>query len=99
MKQTSASIRSPKPNERPIVMPLMTAIAILIVSLVMTGAGCSDRERPAPLFETMTDRDADFDFGVLRDKKILLDPGHGGRYRGTQGREGLEECTVNLAVG
>ncbi|MBN2288447.1 MAG: N-acetylmuramoyl-L-alanine amidase, partial [Candidatus Glassbacteria bacterium] len=38
------------------------------------------------------------DFSVLRDKTIVLDPGHGGRYSGAVGQAGLTEKEVNLAV-
>lgn len=34
----------------------------------------------------------------LRGRRILLDPGHGGVFRGVVGRDGLDEATVNLDV-
>jgi N-acetylmuramoyl-L-alanine amidase len=36
------------------------------------------------------------DPSVLAGRRILLDPGHGGRFRGTVGRDSLEESGVNL---
>ncbi len=39
------------------------------------------------------------DARVLRAKRIVLDPGHGGVFPGTQGVNGLTEKEVNLAVG
>jgi len=38
------------------------------------------------------------DFSVLRDKTIVLDPGHGGALSGAVGSGGLTEKEVNLAV-
>jgi N-acetylmuramoyl-L-alanine amidase len=38
------------------------------------------------------------DFSVLREKTMVLDPGHGGRYSGAVGKGGLAEKDVNLAV-
>ena len=38
------------------------------------------------------------DFTVLQGKTIVLDPGHGGRYPGAVGKDGLTEKEVNLAV-
>ncbi len=35
----------------------------------------------------------------VRGRKIVLDPGHGGGYRGATGVEGTAEADVNLAVG
>ncbi|MBK6899208.1 MAG: N-acetylmuramoyl-L-alanine amidase [bacterium] len=36
--------------------------------------------------------------GELSGRRILLDPGHGGVFRGVIGRDGLDEATVNLDV-
>ncbi len=38
------------------------------------------------------------DSSPVRDKTIVLDPGHGGGYRGAVGRRGTAEADVNLAV-
>ena len=38
------------------------------------------------------------DDAPLRGRLVLLDPGHGGAFRGVVGRDGLEEATVNLDV-
>ena len=39
------------------------------------------------------------DAAGLRGKRIVLDPGHGGVFPGTQGVKGLTEKEVNLGVG
>ncbi len=70
----------------------------MLATLLLTVTGCGGDGKDSALFVAMTDRDSDFRLDVLREKKILIDPGHGGRYRGTNGREGLEEASVNLAV-
>ncbi len=41
---------------------------------------------------------AGYDFSVLKEQRIVLDPGHGGRYTGALGPGGLTEKEVNLAV-
>lgn len=38
------------------------------------------------------------DFSSLRHRRIVLDPGHGGFFRGAMGPEGLTEAEVNLGV-
>lgn len=41
---------------------------------------------------------ADLDVTALRDRRILLDPGHGGRWAGSRGVENTREADVNLRV-
>lgn len=38
------------------------------------------------------------DVSTLANRRILIDPGHGGLFRGTVGRDSLEESSVNLGV-
>jgi N-acetylmuramoyl-L-alanine amidase len=38
------------------------------------------------------------DPSILAGRRILIDPGHGGYYRGTVGRDSLDEASVNLGV-
>jgi N-acetylmuramoyl-L-alanine amidase len=38
------------------------------------------------------------DPSILQGRKILIDPGHGGLFRGTVGQDSLEEARVNLGV-
>ncbi len=40
----------------------------------------------------------DLDTAPLTDRRIVLDPGHGGRWAGTRGAGGLTEAEVNLEV-
>lgn len=42
---------------------------------------------------------AKLDTSPLTGKKIVLDPGHGGKYSGTVGEQGVKESDVNLWVG
>jgi N-acetylmuramoyl-L-alanine amidase len=41
----------------------------------------------------------DLDTKPLADRRIVLDPGHGGRWAGTRGAAGTREADVNLRVG
>ncbi len=50
------------------------------------------------LYETMLDRQADFDLTAVEGRTIVIDPGHGGQFAGTTGRDGLKEKDVNLGV-
>ena len=54
--------------------------------------------RPAPGYEALVDSLDRFDASVLQGKRIVLDPGHGGAFRGSLGVHGLTEAAVNLGV-
>lgn len=54
--------------------------------------------RAAPGYESLADSLNALDATVLRGKRIVLDPGHGGFFRGSMGVHGLAEATVNLGV-
>ncbi|HTR96867.1 MAG TPA: N-acetylmuramoyl-L-alanine amidase [Candidatus Acidoferrales bacterium] len=56
------------------------------------------RPRPAPGYAGLRDSLGSADARVLRGKRIVLDPGHGGFFTGSLGVNGLTEAEVNLAV-
>ncbi|MFO7654777.1 MAG: N-acetylmuramoyl-L-alanine amidase [Candidatus Krumholzibacteriia bacterium] len=76
-------------------------------ALLLVFAGCA--RRPAPLPEPGEDVGipgytrlraelGQRDFTPLRGRRIVIDPGHGGRFRGAVGPGGLAEAEVNLGV-
>ncbi len=54
--------------------------------------------RPAPGYERRVDELQAVDSSVLAGRRIALDPGHGGIFRGALGVNGLTEAEVNLGV-
>ncbi len=56
------------------------------------------KPRPKPGYEGLQDSLASVDVSVLRGKKVVLDPGHGGYFTGCIGVGGLTEAEVNLSV-
>ena|GEM_PF-444747 len=93
---------SPVPHPRSascrMTLPL---VAILLLALVMTG--CGGPPRPGapfgvPGFEDLQEDLTGIDTRPLQGRRIVLDPGHGGRFRGAVGPNGLEEADVNLGV-
>jgi len=58
-----------------------------------TGGG-----RPGPGYDGRVDDLAAADSSILAGKRIVLDPGHGGFFRGALGVKGLTEAEVNLGV-
>ena len=54
--------------------------------------------RPAPGYEARRDELNAVDTTWLRGRRIALDPGHGGRFRGSLGLNGLTEADANLGV-
>ena len=86
------------------------ALGLLLAALACGGlAGCGRRAptpppappappRPLPGYEARLDSLDTVDASVLRGRRIALDPGHGGFFRGSIGVRGLTEAAVNLDV-
>ena len=74
---------------------------VLYVSVVLVAVGCAGgrrvtprprRERPGlPRYESL-------DIAQLYGRKIVIDPGHGGKDTGTIGPSGLKEKDLVLSV-
>ncbi|MCI0452372.1 MAG: N-acetylmuramoyl-L-alanine amidase, partial [Candidatus Latescibacteria bacterium] len=58
----------------------------------------SDTEHLDRLYKELADPLPRFDPTLLEGFRILIDPGHGGTFRGTVGQDSLEESKVNLGV-
>lgn len=80
---------------------------LLLTLLTLLIPGCASRPpagAPAPVPVSipgyLADREdlTDLDPAALQGRRILLDPGHGGFFRGAQGPSGLTEAEVNLGV-
>ncbi len=80
-----------------------------IMIALLAGAGCARRPAGPPLpmparpyavpgYERLADSLALVDASGLAGRRIALDPGHGGFFRGALGVNGLTEAEVNLAV-
>lgn len=87
-------------------MPLrhLAASLALIAGLVFLVSGCgSKRSIPrtaddVPGYHKAPPDLVGVDTSPLRDRRILIDPGHGGYFRGAVGDGGLTEAEVNLGV-
>lgn len=62
------------------------------------GRAPSAPSRPKPGYQRRVDDLASVDAGALAGQRIVLDPGHGGFFRGALGVNGLTEAEVNLGV-
>ncbi len=80
---------------------------IILVSLGLLSNGCT--QHPAPTntpaippsiagYLKLQEEFGPHDFSVLAGRHIVLDPGHGGFFRGALGPRGLTEAEVNLGV-
>jgi len=73
----------------------------LAATLALAG-GCAHAPppppRPKPGYESRVDELASVDAAGLAGRRIALDPGHGGVFRGAMGVHGLSEAEVNLGV-
>jgi len=61
-------------------------------------AAASTKPRPRPGYDHRVDALGSVDTTSLRGRRIVLDPGHGGYFRGALGVHGLTEAEVNLGV-
>ncbi len=82
--------------------PLLLGWAVLLLI-----AGCGGPKRPPQTgsqiptiagYEGLQEQLQDRDLTPLRHRRIVLDPGHGGYFRGALGPNGLTEAEVNLGV-
>ena len=71
--------------------PLYAVIIITIIAL----AGCAP-PRYTPAFRVEMKA---LDLSPLQGRRIVIDPGHGGKYAGAVGVRGLRESDINLAAG
>src|SRR5262245_12706022 len=82
-----------------------------LAGLTLAATGCGHRPpaqvlpppappavRPLPGYDGMKDSLAAADLSGLPGRRIVLDPGHGGFFRGALGVHGLTEAEVNLGV-
>ena len=81
------------------------ALAAAILALVASCAGVARPPRlppapprPRPGYEGLADSLDAFDPALYAGRRIALDPGHGGSFRGSMGVHGLTEAEVNLGV-
>ena len=84
-------------HSRPI---LWLALAAALVGLL----SCGKPSRPPtdqaeiPGYLQLREEVGDHDFAPLRARRIVIDPGHGGYFKGAVGDQGLTEAEVNLGV-
>lgn len=73
-----------------------TVIASLIAGMV---AGCAHHiSEWDALYNQLSEEPGTFDQSVLEDRRIVIDPGHGGSFRGAVGVDSLTESDANLGV-
>ena len=77
----------------------IAAVGVMLACAFL-AAGCAAHRppRPAPGYDRLHDALDSVDPSGLRDKRIVLDPGHGGFFPGSLGVRGLTEARVNLGV-
>ncbi|MGH7742955.1 MAG: N-acetylmuramoyl-L-alanine amidase, partial [Candidatus Eiseniibacteriota bacterium] len=83
-------------------MRLRLAAAAALAAAVALLHGCAHAPppttRPHAGYDHRVDELASVDASGLAGKRIALDPGHGGVFRGAIGVHGLSEAEVNLGV-
>lgn len=71
-----------------------------MLAIVIALVACAPKPRPPvpPLYERRTEPMEGFDLASIHGRRIMIDPGHGGVFRGARGVGGLDEADVNLGV-
>jgi N-acetylmuramoyl-L-alanine amidase len=75
--------------------------AALVAAIAVAVAACGGPPKPQGLdrlYSGLSESLPRIDPSVLEGRRILVDPGHGGYFRGTSGRDSLSEASVNLGV-
>jgi N-acetylmuramoyl-L-alanine amidase len=92
--------RAPWPARAPRAIAAAMTLALLAgcAGVAKPPAPPPTPPRPRPGYERMADSLAALDPAVFRGRRIALDPGHGGFFRGSLGVHGLTEAEVNLGV-
>lgn len=75
-------------------------LKIFMVCLVTLPAGCGRPPQPTTdtVYQGLSENLPRLDPGILADRRIVIDPGHGGHFQGTLGQNGLQESRVNMGV-
>lgn len=75
--------------------PQQRMCVLLMVCILVFFIGCEQ----SPFTPPHRIERSGLDLSPLRGRKIVIDPGHGGRYPGALGVRKLQESDINLAVG
>ncbi len=84
---------------------ILSRLMVSLVTIGLLSTGCSRHPAPStgetpgiPGYLELQEEFGPKDFSPLRGRHIVLDPGHGGFFRGALGPNGLTEAEVNLGV-
>ncbi len=81
--------------------PILTMALLMGAFLLASGCGGPAVEPPVteiPGYEALREQFVGLDLLPLQNRRIVLDPGHGGYFKGAVGQAGLTEADVNLGV-
>lgn len=79
----------------------LVRLALALEVIVLVGlVGCARGPEPSfkRFYQGLAEPAESVDVTGLKNTRIVIDPGHGGVFRGARGPGGLEEADVNLAV-
>jgi N-acetylmuramoyl-L-alanine amidase len=69
-----------------------------VILACIIGCAAPPKTRIDRIYTGLSEALPRLDPSILQGRKILIDPGHGGLFRGTVGQDSLEEARVNLGV-
>jgi N-acetylmuramoyl-L-alanine amidase len=79
-------------------MKLKIAWFAISATLLIASCAAPPKQKIDTVYTGLQELLPRFDPAILRSRVIIIDPGHGGFFRGTTGNKGLEEASVNLGV-
>ncbi|MFH1845638.1 MAG: N-acetylmuramoyl-L-alanine amidase, partial [bacterium] len=85
-------------GNRTVVPAAMCGLLLAAACLVSCGKTARPPVTEIPGYLQLRDVVGDYDFTPLRGRRIVVDAGHGGLFRGAVGLNGLSEAEVNLGV-
>lgn len=79
-------------------MTRCTRLLLVVLVAILPACGGPPPTKIDRLYQGLSDQLPRIDPSILRGRRVLIDPGHGGFFRGTVGQDSLEESHVNLGV-
>jgi N-acetylmuramoyl-L-alanine amidase len=77
----------------------LVLFTIITIVTMLLSAGCAPKySKYKNLYSSLFEENPVFEQNILMGRRIVIDPGHGGSFKGALGADSLSEAEVNLGV-